>query len=79
VTTYYLSAKAGLNIPGLNAVVTEATSSPTADVTVVLGANNPIANVSRSWVLEQLKAIIAYINGDDPKLNGAGVLPFLNN
>lgn len=74
MTTYFLSTNAGL-VPN-QANVSEATSSPSADVQLNIGGGTvPAANLSRSFVVSVLQSFIAYILADDKRAGGTAVLP----
>ena len=77
MTVYYLSMNFGVNTPGPFGTPTEATSDPTtaADVTLRIGDLVPVANLPRSYVIEALRTFISYLEADDPRQNGANVIP----
>lgn len=74
MTIRYLSMKQGVNLPGIGGTPTVATSGPTADVIVELGALVPLVNLSRGYVLDALTTIMAYIRADDPSVGGTNAL-----
>ena len=65
MATHYLSVNAGQKCgPGDNSAVVHATSLPTADCIVTLGASLAIGSLSKHTAIRHLQAIINYINSD---------------
>lgn len=79
MTVYYLSMSFGVDTPGPFGAPHEATSDPTTaqDVTLRIGDQVPVANLPRSFVIESLRTFISYLEADDPRQNGANVIPLL--
>ena len=73
MTVYYLGLKQTQALTKAN--VSEATSAPTADFILEIGASVTATSVSRSSAVRACLAFIDYLLSDGAPQNGSAVLP----